>query len=225
MNIPTTRLLSKRSFLFVWYFVHKGEGRKDWPITPQKVLRNRFKRQCEGECCKVPDQLVFDFELVGIKVKFQASSTFWFQPVWGLHACSQQFSSGGDLCPAKKILGMSVRSLGFPGGSVIKNPPAMQEPQETWVWSLGQEGPLEEGTATYCSILAWRILWTEEPGRLQSLGVTKSWTQLKRLSSSSSQGNRSSVILLGVNKKKKLLEDNCFKMLCWFLPYNNVNQS
>ena len=43
MNIPTTRLLSKRSFLFVWYFVHKGEGRKDCPITPQKVLRNRQK--------------------------------------------------------------------------------------------------------------------------------------------------------------------------------------
>ena len=38
------------------------------------------------------------------------------------------------------------------------------------VRSLGQEDPLEEGTTTHSSILAWRILWTEEPGRLQSIG-------------------------------------------------------
>ena len=38
------------------------------------------------------------------------------------------------------------------------------------VQSLGQEGPLEEGLATHSSILAWRIPWTEEPGKLQSLG-------------------------------------------------------
>ena len=42
--------------------------------------------------------------------------------------------------------------------------------QEAWVWSLGQEDPPEEGTATHSSILAWRIPWTEEPGRLQSMG-------------------------------------------------------
>ena len=43
--------------------------------------------------------------------------------------------------------------------------------QETWVQSLGQENPLEKGMATHCSILDWRILWTEEPGRLQSMGL------------------------------------------------------
>ena len=42
--------------------------------------------------------------------------------------------------------------------------------QETCVQSLGQEDPLEKGLATYSSVLAWRIPWTEEPGRLQSLG-------------------------------------------------------
>ena len=46
---------------------------------------------------------------------------------------------------------------------MVKNPPAMQEPQEMRVRSLGRE----EGTATHFSILAWRILWTEEPGKLQ----------------------------------------------------------
>ena len=44
---------------------------------------------------------------------------------------------------------------------MVKNPPAMWE---TWVLSLGWEDPLEEGTATHSSILAWRIPWTEEPG-------------------------------------------------------------
>ena len=49
----------------------------------------------------------------------------------------------------------------------VKNMPAMQE---TWVQSLGWEDHLEKGIATYSSILAWRILWTEEPEGLQSLG-------------------------------------------------------
>ena len=44
--------------------------------------------------------------------------------------------------------------------------------QETWVGSLGQEDPLEEEVATHSSILIWRIPWTEEPGRLQSMGST-----------------------------------------------------
>ena len=58
---------------------------------------------------------------------------------------------------------------GFPGGSEVKNPPIMQETQETWVLSLGWENPLEEGMATYSGILAWGIPQTEEPGWLQSL--------------------------------------------------------
>ena len=50
---------------------------------------------------------------------------------------------------------------------MVKNLPAMLE---TWVQSLSREDPLEEGMATHSGILAWRILWTEEPGRLQSSG-------------------------------------------------------
>ena len=49
----------------------------------------------------------------------------------------------------------------------------MQEMQEMWVQSLGQEDPLEEEMATHSSILAWRIPWTEEPGRLQSMESEK----------------------------------------------------
>ena len=51
----------------------------------------------------------------------------------------------------------------------------MQETQETWVQSLGEEDPLEEGMTTHSGILALRTPWTEEPGRLQSKG-SKSWT-------------------------------------------------
>ena len=58
--------------------------------------------------------------------------------------------------------------VGFPGGSVVKKPPAMQE---TRVWSLGQEDALEEEMATHSSILTWKIPWTEEPGKLQSMGL------------------------------------------------------
>ena len=53
---------------------------------------------------------------------------------------------------------------------VVKNLPAMQE---TWVQSLGWDDPLEKGMATHSSILAWRIPWTEEPGRLQSMGLQR----------------------------------------------------
>ena len=64
--------------------------------------------------------------------------------------------------------------MGFPGNSNVKNPPAMQE---TRVWSLGREDPLEKEMATHSSTLVWRIPWTEEPGGLQSMGL-QSWTQL-----------------------------------------------
>ena len=65
--------------------------------------------------------------------------------------------------------------MGFPGGSVVKNLPAMQK---TWVQSLGQEDPLEKGMATYSSILVWEIPWTEEPDGPQSRGSQKIQTQL-----------------------------------------------
>ena len=61
----------------------------------------------------------------------------------------------------------------FPGGSGVKNLPVMQELQETWVQSLGQEDPLEEDMATHSNILAWRNLWTEEQATVHR--VTKSW--------------------------------------------------
>ena len=52
----------------------------------------------------------------------------------------------------------------------VKNPPATQETQEMQVRFLGWEDPLEKGMTIYSNILAWRIPWTKEPGRLQSKG-------------------------------------------------------
>ena len=53
---------------------------------------------------------------------------------------------------------------------MIKNPPAMQE---TWVLSLCGEDPLEEGIVSHSSFLVWKISWTEEPGRLQSIELQR----------------------------------------------------
>ena len=58
----------------------------------------------------------------------------------------------------------------FPGGASGKQPACQCRRWEIQARSLSRKDPLEEGTATYSSILAWRIPWTEEPGRLQSTG-------------------------------------------------------
>ena len=58
---------------------------------------------------------------------------------------------------------------------MVKSLPAVQEIQ---VQFLGQEDPLEKEMAVHSSILVWKIPWTKETGGLQSMGVTKSWTQL-----------------------------------------------
>ena len=65
--------------------------------------------------------------------------------------------------------------MDFPGGSVVNNLLVMQE---IWVQSLGREDPLEEEMATHSTILAWRISWTEETSRLQSMGSQKSRIEL-----------------------------------------------
>ena len=68
-----------------------------------------------------------------------------------------------------RILGLPALTMGFPGGSVVKNLPANAGEASL---SLGQEDPLEEEMATHSNILAWEILGREEPGGLQSM-----WSQ------------------------------------------------
>ena len=64
---------------------------------------------------------------------------------------------------------MIVIVLGFPDDSAVKNQPAMQKLQETWVRCLGGEDPLEEEMATH----SWEMPWTEEPSWLWSIGLQK----------------------------------------------------
>ena len=61
--------------------------------------------------------------------------------------------------PHQPLVMLAFWTGSFPGGSVVKNPPVMQE---TWVRSLGQEDSLEKEMATPSSILAWEVPWTEE---------------------------------------------------------------
>ena len=79
----------------------------------------------------------------------------WQQLASADYSIQEDFSSSEMLLP-----------LQFPGGSTIKHLPAMQERQETGVLSLGQEDALEDKMATHSSILAWKIPWTEKPGKL-----------------------------------------------------------
>ena len=121
------------------------------------------------------------------------------------------------------------------------------------IWSLGWKDPLEESMAIHSSILAWRIPWTKEFGVLQSIGshrVGHIWSDtcmgllmtifsimgdihshshlphmyvcvLQLLRDINVMAQQYSIAFL----KKFLLEGNCFTILCWFLPYINMNQS
>ena len=85
----------------------------------------------------------------------------------GVRAPGKGLSPAGGSATLQGVKPNEDFSLGFPGGSVGKNPPVTQE---TRVQSLGQEDPLEKEMATSSCILAWEIPWTEEPGGLESLG-------------------------------------------------------
>ena len=93
---------------------------------------------------------------------------------------------------------------------MVKNLPTSAGDVDVWVWSLGWEDPLEEGMATYSSLLAWRIPWTEEPGGLQSVHkVAKSGTWLKQFSMHTRLAGQ---IPDGSNDKQT--EAQCFEFMC-----------
>ena len=80
--------------------------------------------------------------------------------------------------PSQQSIGEALTVLGASlGAQTVKNPPAMQE---TWVQSLSWEDPLEKGLATHFRVLAWRIPWTEEPGRQHPRGCRELDTTERR---------------------------------------------
>ena len=105
-----------------------------------------------------------------------------------------------------------VYILGFPGASVVKNLPAMQEP---WVRSLDWEELLQKEMSTHSSILAWEIPWTEEPGGLQSIG-----SQYSCLGNPMDRGTwRASP-----SSHKRVGDDLATKQLNHFAVYLNLTQ-
>ena len=89
--------------------------------------------------------------------------------------------------------------------------------------SLGQEDPLEEGMATHSRIVAWRIPWTEEPGRLHSM-VSQSWTRLKQLSMHSRQYSLDYIV--GQGKTKRYRINGVNRARCTLiLGYLEINHS
>ena len=88
---------------------------------------------------------------------------------------------------------------------MVENLPAVQE---TRIRSLGQEDPLEKGMATHLSIFAWRIPWTEEPGRLQSVGLQKL--------GGDSVTNAFTIIYVSVYLSM-ILSNNQFTYICMYL--------
>ena len=99
--------------------------------------------------------------------------------LWGFPDSSVDKGSACNAGDPSSIPGLGTsagKGIGYPPqcswaslvAQPVKNLPAILE---TWVQSLGWEDSLEKGKATHSSILAWRIPWTEEPGRLQSMGL------------------------------------------------------
>ena len=102
---------------------------------------------------------------------------------------------------------------------MVNNLPAMQE---SWVRSLGQENPLEKGMAAHSSILVWRIPWTEEPGKLQSMGSQESDTT-EQLTHRTFLGVSSPFGSIMGNSLKTLTRNRMLKMsaLVWS-PFVNI---
>ena len=95
----------------------------------------------------------------------------------GLACCDSRGHRESDMTE-RLIWSDLTLGFGLPQWLSSKESPAMQETLETWVWSLGQEDPLEKEMATHYRILAWKIPWTEEPSRLQPMWwqrVRHSW--------------------------------------------------
>ena len=82
--------------------------------------------------------------------------------------CRRALFSNADAAAIQGLFRLCYIPLTSLVVQMVKNLPAMWE---TGVWSLGQEDPLQKGTATHSSIVAWRILWTGEPDGQQSMGL------------------------------------------------------
>ena len=128
---------------------------------PTTTVQQLLKPACSTSgCCQDPQQ---------DKRDQGAALRAWGPQVRGArpHLASTRVARIILLCGILKNYRKICINLGFPCGSTVKTPPAMQE---ICIQPLGREDPLEQGTATHSSVLAWRIPWTGEPGGPQAIG-------------------------------------------------------
>ena len=149
---------------------------------------------CFLTCIQISQEMLFSSSILGTygpgEFIFQCDIFFAFSYCsWGsqskntkvvCHSLLQWTTFCQNSPPWPKYLGLFsfyyqvCWKEGFPGGSDDKE--SACKIQETWVGSLGREDALKKGLASHSSIFAWRILWTEKPGRLQSVGSQRDTT-------------------------------------------------
>ena len=108
------------------------------------------------------------YNLTSYKYSYTISANYYCQQLWDLYKNKNNFIKTQyiEIWVKRKLVVRYACKWVFSSGSVVKNPPATQE---TRVWSLGLEDPLEEEMATFSSFLAWRIPLSEEPDGLPSM--------------------------------------------------------
>ena len=154
-----------------WIFIGRTDAEAETPITLATGCKvSEVTQSCPTLCdpmvCSMPAFPIHHqlLELTQTQVHWVSDAIQLSHPlVVPFSSCLQSFPASGSF-QISKFLGASLVARR------LKCLPAMWE---TWVRSLGREDPLEKEMATHCSILAWRIPWTEEPGRLQSMGVQR----------------------------------------------------
>ena len=135
-------------------------------FSPECICLGLLSGHCQCLCLPLPT-----VSQTGQSVESYLFSSFC-PGLWGCkcHKWLTQSLIAGNL-GSREIKSQNEERANEEGASLVgqrlRPLPAMQE---TWVQSLGQEDPLEKKMATHSGILAWRILWTEEPGGLQSTG-------------------------------------------------------
>ena len=108
----------------------------------------------------------------------------------------------------------------LPWCSVVKNMPAVQEPQEMWVWSLGQEDPPEEEMTAHSSLLVRLVPWTEEPGGLESVGsqrVGHNWASEHVHTHFHWEPSNINIKCINIDRTVRLI--HLLKLACWELTH------
>ena len=158
---------------FIQAYSHHQEPKSCKPVTWDQSRSPRFGSHVSVLGTLAPGTVFTQERAESLQYCSSSAYLAWPQVPPG-QAISVHYSLSRHTFHKRKLLWIIIMFMRFPkwlSGNITCLP--VQETQDTWVWSLGQEDPLAEEMATCPSILAWRILWTEEPGGLQSVGLQR----------------------------------------------------